>query len=249
MQATTAATTTYNIHAYPAHLIDAITLPHGERAVLRPVLPQDAALEQKFVAGLSQGARFNRFHGHLSELNERIAMQLTYIDYIHQMGFVVTLREGDDEIVIADACYVLNDDGDTAEFAIAVSDKWQGQGLGTQLIKALSDAARHSGARWLYGEVLASNSNMLALMVQCGFTVRPHPGDDTLVRVERSVNAPCRAHRNPRNTGLLAAISQALPQWLNLGPNAAPARVQQPALSQHPAFGRSYERQLLGPFI
>ncbi len=238
MQASLRETATYSIHAYPAHLINSISLRRGRRATLRPVLPQDAELEQQFVATLSQGARFNRFHGNLCGLSEKLAEQITCIDYVHQMGFVVTLPEGDDEVVIADACYVLSDDGDTAEFAIAVSDGWQRQGLGSQLIEALCDAARRGGARWLYGEVLAANASMIGLMIRCGFTVRPHPGDEQLVRVERSVYAPMKARRAVRRPNrLLAALNHALPRWLQ--------RVQGGTAKVTPA-GRSYERQLLG---
>lgn len=238
MQASLRETATYSIHAYPAHLINSISLRRGRRATLRPVLPQDAELEQQFVATLSQGARFNRFHGNLCGLSEKLAEQITCIDYVHQMGFVVTLPEGDDEVVIADACYVLSDDGDTAEFAIAVSDAWQRQGLGSQLIEALCDAARRGGARWLYGEVLAANASMIGLMIRCGFTVRPHPGDEQLVRVERSVHAPMKVRRAVcRPNRLLAALNHALPRWLQ--------RVQGSTAKVTPT-GRSYERQLLG---
>jgi len=238
MQTTPRNTATYSIHAYPAHLINPISLRRGLRATIRPVLPQDAPLEQRFVASLSQAARINRFHGNLCGLSEKVAAQITCIDYVSQMGFVVTLPEGDDEVVIADACYVLSDDGDTAEFAIAVSDAWQRQGLGSQLIEALCNAARRGGARWLYGEVLAANASMIGLMIRCGFTVRPHPGDETLVRVERSVYAPIKARRAARRPNrLLAALNHALPRWLQ--------RVKGEAAQAIPS-GRSYERQLFG---
>ena len=115
MQTQTA--TTYNIHAYPTHLIHSLPLTRGRQATLRPVLPQDAPLERAFVAGLSQTSRRNRFHGNLNGLSDHFAEQITCIDYVHQMGFVVTMLDDDGEVVIADACYVLDEDGDTAEFA------------------------------------------------------------------------------------------------------------------------------------
>jgi len=215
MQTQTA--TTYNIHAYPTHLIHSLPLTRGRQATLRPVLPQDAPLERAFVAGLSQNSRRNRFHGNLNGLSDHFAEQITCIDYVHQMGFVVTMLAGGEEVVIADACYVLDEDGDTAEFALAVSDDWQGRGLGAQLIDALCNAARHVGARWLYGEVLKSNTRMIALMLRCGFTVRPHPADETLVRVERSVSALVSdrgiAHRAAR---IFSTLNHALPLWLNV---------------------------------
>lgn len=240
---------TYNIHAYPTHLIDTITLREGQRATLRPVLPQDAPLEQRFVANLSHSSRFNRFHGNLNGLSESFVEHITCIDYVHQMGFVITTQENDREIVIADACYVLSDDGDTAEFALAVSDGWQGQGLGSQLVDALCAAARRVGARWLYGEVLADNACMLALMVRCGFTVRPHPGDDSLVRVERSVAGTSTRRAAPHAGPFFAALNHALPRWLHRRHHGHTSRINRPFRPQPAMSERSYQRQLLGPFI
>ena len=39
---------TYQIHRYPAELIDVVHLAGGERIVIRPVLPQDADLTDQF---------------------------------------------------------------------------------------------------------------------------------------------------------------------------------------------------------
>ncbi|WP_341679283.1 GNAT family N-acetyltransferase [Niveibacterium sp. SC-1] len=205
----------YNIHAYPTHLIHSVPLRRGCRATLRPVLPQDATLERDFVAGLSPASRRNRFHGNVNGLSDRFAEQITCVDYVHQMGFVVTMLNQGEERVIADACYVLDDDGDTAEFAVAVSDDWQGIGLGMQLVGALCNAARSVGARWLYGEVLKSNARMLALMLRCGFTVRPHPADESLVRVERGVSALVPEPRIRRRAArVFSTLSHALPDWI-----------------------------------
>ncbi|HEY9237458.1 MAG TPA: GNAT family N-acetyltransferase, partial [Burkholderiaceae bacterium] len=166
---TAIATAPYRIHRYPTQLIESWTLRNGRRVTLRPVLPQDDAPEQAFVAALSVASRRNRFHGAVNGLSTARAEAMTNIDYTRHMGFVVTVEEGDGERVIADARYVMNDDGDSAEFAVVVADAWHGLGLGRRLISALCKCAHRAGARWLLGEVLVGNRDMLLLMERCGF--------------------------------------------------------------------------------
>ena len=63
------ATAPYRIHRYPSQLIESWTLRNGQRATLRPVLPQDDVSEQAFVAALSVASRRNRFHGAVNGLS------------------------------------------------------------------------------------------------------------------------------------------------------------------------------------
>ena len=85
--------------------------------------------------------------------------------------------------IVADARYVLDSDSRTAEFAIAVSDAWQDVGLGGELMRRLLARARSSGIKRLYGDVLADNAPMLALMSRLEARLAPNPEDDSLVRV------------------------------------------------------------------
>lgn len=207
------ATAPYRIHRYPTQLIESWRLGNGRTATLRPVLPQDAVSEQTFVATLSAASRRNRFHGAVNGLSTVRAEAMTNIDYQSQMGFVVTVMEGETELVIADARYVLDDDGGSAEFAVVVADAWHGLGLGRRLISALSKSAHRAGARWLCGEVLAGNRDMLVLMQRCGFSATPHPADDGLIKVERSVVEPTgSAPKHPES--FFGLLGQSVTQWL-----------------------------------
>ena len=52
---------------------------------------------------------------------------------------------------------------------------------------ALCVAARRRGMHWLRGDVPEDNTVMLRLMEQCGFRRRPHPDEDGVARVEKSL--------------------------------------------------------------
>jgi len=160
---------------------DRLTLANGRSLHVRPVSPRDAGAEQAFVAGLSPVARFRRFHFGLNELPDALLRAFVNAD---QQGHIALVAEAvDDHRIVADARYVLDSGARAAEFAIAVSDAWQGLGLGRQLMHRLLARARRSGIEQLCGDVLADNAPMLALMKRLGARPMPVPDDNSMFRV------------------------------------------------------------------
>jgi acetyltransferase len=64
-----------------------------------------------------------------------------------------------------------------AEFAILVSDRWQGDGLGTALLKSLVTIARRAKIR-IFGHVLPGNNEMRHVSRDVGFELHFHPTED-----------------------------------------------------------------------
>lgn len=179
----------YQIHHYPATLIDTRSGSGGRRFTLRPVLPQDDLLLAELVAGLSLAARRNRFFGAVN-LSLAHLRQMSNIDYRQQLGLVVTTQLDGKERVVADARYCVEaGDGDGAEFALMVDERWQRHGLGQWALQALQQAASQAGLTWLHGEVRCGNGPMLSLVRRCGFATSPDPEDDLLVKVQHRLNA------------------------------------------------------------
>jgi acetyltransferase len=179
---------TFRIHRYPAGMIDRLSLPGGRAVVLRPILPQDAEAEQRFVTGLSLSSRHKRFHVGLRQLSPGMLRQMTEIDYRDHVALVAQVhdesRASDVEPeIVADARYVRLDGTCEAEFAIAVSDQWQSLGLGRALMARLARHAKAQGLQALVGDVLPENRRMIVLMRGLGATTRPHPDGPSLVQV------------------------------------------------------------------
>jgi acetyltransferase len=78
--------------------------------------------------------------------------------------------------------YYLHPATATAEYAVVVSDHWQGRGLGWHLMQRLIDVARQRGVQRLTGLVLRENAAMLKMVAELGFTSRP-TDDATVVEV------------------------------------------------------------------
>src|SRR3712207_1413211 len=131
----------YTIHRYPAELIDVMCLPNERRLVIRPVLPQDAAIVQAFIRNLSDRSRRNRFFRPLRELPGSLLEQFTHIDYCAHLALVAEVFEGREETIVGEARYVVGADDYTAELALAVGDAWQGRGIGRLLLERLVSRA------------------------------------------------------------------------------------------------------------
>jgi acetyltransferase len=167
------------IHPYPTELESELELRDGRTVQVRPIRPEDAALELAFFNGLSERSRYHRFMQHLPQLSPRMLARFTQLDYDRELA-LVALSDGR---FVAVGRYAPNPDGRSAEFALTVADDWQGKGLGRALLARLCDAARAAGYEALYGHILADNRDMLDLARRLGFVEAGQgAGESTVVR-------------------------------------------------------------------
>jgi acetyltransferase len=140
----------------------------GTVITIRPIQAEDLALEQEFVSGLSTHTGYQRLMSarHLS-LEELV--RFTNIDHERELALIATTQVQSRERQIGVARYVKESSPGDAEFAIVLSDDWQGRGLGTKLLMSLVVAARARGVRRLVGTTLSMNTAMLALGRKLGF--------------------------------------------------------------------------------
>jgi acetyltransferase len=176
------------IHPYPAGLSQSWHLADGTPVTVRPIRPEDAGIEQAFVRGLSERTRYFRFMQAVHELTPEMLVRFTQIDYDREMAFIAVVEdEPGKEQQVAVVRYTSNPDQRSCEFALVVADQWQGIGIGTHMMQSLMQVARARGLRLMEGEVLADNSNMLALMRRLNFTIRTRPGDEGVVWVGKEL--------------------------------------------------------------
>jgi acetyltransferase len=184
---------------YPVEWIDRIRLPRGAWVTLRPVLPQDEALERQFIAeGLTAQSRYLRFQNGLRQLPEPVLRSFTRIDYDSQFALLAESFEDGRHVLVADARYVRDPVApQRAEFGLAVADDWQGQGLGRHLLRTLTRVAQAQGIEELYGDVLRGNARMVAIARDQEFLPGRHPDDATLVRLHRRMVIAVQPPRAP----------------------------------------------------
>jgi GNAT superfamily N-acetyltransferase len=175
---------------YPAESVELRMLADGRPLLVRPLAAKDGELLQDFVRGLSVTARYQRFLGGVRELAPEVLQQLLSVDYGRRMAFAAVLFEHGHRRMIGEARYAPSLDGSGAvDFAIAVSDGWQRQGLGRLLLGRLLRYAASRGITQMQGDVLHNNRAMLALAEEFGFNLRRHPDGAWLTRVERTTGS------------------------------------------------------------
>jgi len=142
----------------PIHVRD------GAHLLLRPVLPGD---DERTVHGhiqFSSETLYRRFM--TARLPSPALMHyLSEVDYVDHFVWVVT--DGSDPV--ADARFVRDEaDPTIAEIAFTVADAYQGRGIGSFLICALSIAARVDGVERFSARMLSDNLPMRTIMDRYG---------------------------------------------------------------------------------
>ena len=91
----------------------------------RPIGPDDAAIEQEFVRGLSRESRYFRFLAAIEELTPEMLARFTRVDWPRELALIVTHDADGREREIAVARYIGLPQPGRCEFALVVADAWQ----------------------------------------------------------------------------------------------------------------------------
>ena len=156
-----------------------VVLRDGEKVLVRPLKPDDAALYPDFLAEVSADDLRLRFFVPMREVSHDLIDKLVHYDPEHAMAFIaISERSGRMLGVVR-----LHDDpdGDGAEFAILVRSYLKGHGLGWLLMKRMIAYARQKGLQIVHGQVLDENATMLQMCSELGF----HVADDEEPGVKR----------------------------------------------------------------
>lgn len=172
------------IHPYPAREARYWELTDGAVVTLRPIRPEDAAIEREFVNALSDQSKYFRFLHALAEITPEMLARFTQIDYDREMAFIAVRGDHPNERQIGVARYFVDPFEEACEFAVVIADDWRGKGLGAELLRTLIESARRKGLRRMYGTVLAENHNMLKFASKAGFQVSENLDDRSVMNLE-----------------------------------------------------------------
>jgi acetyltransferase len=178
--------------------------------MIRTLRPDDAPLLATMIESATPRARYRRFQFAVSELPPALLARLVHFDPAHELALIATVTEDGREIAVGEARYVaVEGRPEQREFALLVADAMQGLGLGHRLMRELLQRAQRRGVERVYGDVLADNAPMLALGRKLGFSARPHPTDNSLVRLHKVLRDAPRPVAHPEaavGLGLLRSL-------------------------------------------
>ena len=154
---------------YPVDLEKYVRLPEGKRVLLRPVKPSDEELLKDLFYNLSNETIYKRFMGVKRYLPRQQLHELVNVDYSKNMAIVATIGEEEREEIIGVGRWGLDEDTNSAEVAFVVQDDWQQHGIGTELLRYLTQIAKRRGLYGFTADVLVNNQGMLRLFEKMDF--------------------------------------------------------------------------------
>ena len=144
------------------------SLRNGRRIEIRALRPDDQAGLLAAISRTSTQSLFRRFFAAKRGFSEKEVAFFINIDFISHVALIALVEDEGGPVIVGGARYIVGQLGQ-AEVAFAVVDNYQGQGIGTSLMRHLSTTARNSGIRELIAEVLPDNIPMLKVFEKSGF--------------------------------------------------------------------------------
>ena len=179
---------------------DVLRSRSGNPVTVRFVEPRDAEELQHYFRSLSTSSRYNRFFGAMAELPANLLDHFIHIGERDEFSVIATMDIEGFDTIVGEARYAFHPENETLEFGLSIDDRWQGQGIGSALLRNLECRAAAFGAHRLLGDTLRSNQAMQSLARKSGFVFGASPDDWKLVRVTKEIDRkpeeiPCASWR------------------------------------------------------
>jgi len=162
------------IRPYPSQYIASWTMKDGENVVIRPIRAEDEMLMREFHVSLSEETVYLRYLSPLlvsaRTTHERLA-RVTHNDYDREIALVAEGEEnGKKAILGVGRLSKLHGTGDEARFTMLISDRYQGKGLGKELLTRTIQIGRDEKIQRIIALMSPENETMKSLCRSVGFS-------------------------------------------------------------------------------
>ena len=154
-------------------------LRNGRRVEIRALRPTDREDMLTAVGRTSTQSLYRRFFTVRRHFSEAEASFFLNPDFLTHVALVAVAEEDGKPVIAGGGRYVVIKPGQ-AEVAFAVIDQFQGQGIGSALLRHLSSLARKAGLREFVAEVLPENAAMLKVFLKSKLEVTTRRESQTI---------------------------------------------------------------------
>lgn len=176
----TADQTLKNLRAYPVEEERRVMLKSGKEIMLRPARAADAHGIRDLFFKLPADDVFTRFFRRVRSLSAKDIQRLCNYSYENEVGFVAVTGPREQEVIVGQSCYFVNQSSNLAETAFLIDPEWQGNGLGGAMQRRMTEHAKARGLRGFVAEVLPENAKMLALARNCSESIIVDRNESTM---------------------------------------------------------------------
>jgi len=173
------------LRPYPERYIKKIKLHDGTETLLRPIKPEDEPMWLDMLGSCSKESIYSRFRYNFHFDSHEVATQFCYIDYARELAIVAEVEDNGKRKLIGVGRLIADPDVETVEYAILVTDAWQGKDLGKILTQYCLEIAKANGLKRIFAETTKDNKPMIAVFKKLGFEVQYD--EDTNVSVTKNL--------------------------------------------------------------
>ncbi len=171
------------ISPYPEKYKTFWKLRNGRTVLLRPIKPEDEPMWLEMLRNASEETiRYRFFETMKVPLAHEFSARYTNIDYDREIAVVAELEEDGQRKMLGAVRLFVEPDGKTGEIVFAVTDPWQGQGLGLKLVDYIIEISKDKNLETIHAVMLQDNYRAIGLMKEMGFNLE-FPGDGTVKAV------------------------------------------------------------------
>lgn len=152
-------------------------LHDGCRVEIRALRPGDQAGLLAAVSRTSEQSLHRRFFAVRRGFAESEIASFMNVDFVNHVALVAVVEESGRPVIVGGGRYVVVEPG-KAEMAFAIVDEYQGQGIGSALMRHLAQIGGAAGLKELIAEVMPDNISMLKVFEKSGFrlSTKREPG-------------------------------------------------------------------------
>ena len=176
------------IRPYPSQYTSKWRMKTGTEVLIRPIRPEDEPQMVTFHESLSDQSVYLRYF-HMEKLSSRIAhdrlIRKCFIDYDREMALVASLAGSNEsgQEILGVGRLSRSREGNGAEVAVLIADRFQNAGLGTELLRKLIEVARVEKINRIVAHILPENAGMRGLAKRFGFETQNSTDPGTLTAV------------------------------------------------------------------
>jgi acetyltransferase len=172
------------IRPYPYRYVKPWMTRSGEELLIRPIRPEDEPKVATFHKTLSERTVYLRYLQKM-HLNERIThnrlSRICFNDYDREIALVAECTSEPGCSIVGVARLTKLHGTNEARFAMVISDEYQGQGLGSELLRRLVQIARDDKIERIISNMSPDNEGMKRIFGRLGFTITDEPDENGML--------------------------------------------------------------------
>jgi acetyltransferase len=173
------------IRPYPTQYVKSWQTKGGIPVTIRPIRPEDEPQVVKFHEPLSEESIYLRYF-HLMKLKTRVAhdrlSRICFIDYNREIALVIEGKNPETqetEFLGIGRLSKLHGTNE-AEFSMIVSDRYQKQGVGAELLRNLVEIGKDEQLKAVSADILLQNKGMQRVCEKLGFKLTVNHADEVV---------------------------------------------------------------------